>query len=75
MTPFELGVMFEGAQRNRSWAMETLAWLQSNIMNMLRDSKKSRRIKPGDLYRSPDAAPQFADEQSFREYMRAKQVD
>ena len=69
-SPWEVAVVLEAHQENKSWVMETLAWMASNIMTMW--TSKGKRVKAADLYKRGDAAPQFINPEDFREYMRAQ---
>ena len=51
--------------------METLAWLQANLLTAW--AEKGKRVRPEQLYRKPGAAPSFESKEEYREYMRKKQ--
>jgi hypothetical protein len=74
MTPYELAMFARGQTDKRHAEMETLAWVQSNLINV--HLARGDRVTPGSLYSRPGAEAEeereFASAEDFAEYMRTR---
>lgn len=70
LTPWEFSCVVDGATERRHYEQETVARMTANLMNV--HIAKGQRITPEQIYRRPDATPDFADSESFTRYMRER---
>jgi hypothetical protein len=71
LTPWEFECAVHGATERRHYEQETVAKMTANLMNV--QLSRADRVSPDDIYRRPDAPPEFTDPEAFKVYMRARQ--